>query len=445
MSATERSSPTPAATRVAVRRLEAHFPLVLLAGALIAFCLATPSRGQGASEAWKETLRKLRERQSGRSLRPRASRPAVPQKKVRRALLLGGGGARGAFQVGMLQGLVMDKGLDFQVIRGISVGSLNAAFLAMARDVPGDPGRSLENMREQVRRLEQVWTGMTGNESVYSKKFPGKLGLAFSGNNSLYSLEPLTRLLEESVSVEALRASGRDFAVGTVCLVHGDTVYWTPDTDQFLLKLRASGAIPLLFPPTYLRDGEHVLVDGAVRDVAPVSRVCEREDVDEVYILLTSKMEGKGATLSSILPESFEKWSRAPAVDILHRSVDLLTDEVLLGDLRSVCERMANHARLLAELDSLGPAGSGTSRGASRDAGLREARLLIQKLTGFPAGRTLPRVYLLAPRVFYGKDNSAMSFRPEAIGEAMAHGRSIGMRSSTWVDMEAVLERDASR
>ena len=50
----------------------------------------------------------------------------------KRALVLASGGARGAYQVGMLQELVVKRGLDFQIIRGVSVGALNAAFLAQA-------------------------------------------------------------------------------------------------------------------------------------------------------------------------------------------------------------------------------------------------------------------------------------------------------------------------
>ena len=38
-----------------------------------------------------------------------------------RALVLGGGGARGAFQVGMLLELVGTKQLDFTILRGVSV------------------------------------------------------------------------------------------------------------------------------------------------------------------------------------------------------------------------------------------------------------------------------------------------------------------------------------
>ena len=46
------------------------------------------------------------------------------------ALVMSGGGARGAFELGVLDYLIRDKGLDFQVITGVSVGALNAAMFA---------------------------------------------------------------------------------------------------------------------------------------------------------------------------------------------------------------------------------------------------------------------------------------------------------------------------
>ena len=43
-----------------------------------------------------------------------------------RAVVMSGGGAKGAFQVGALDYLIQDLGLDFQVIAGVSDGLLNA-------------------------------------------------------------------------------------------------------------------------------------------------------------------------------------------------------------------------------------------------------------------------------------------------------------------------------
>src|SRR2546425_9394207 len=49
-----------------------------------------------------------------------------------RALVLSGGGAKGAFEAGAVYHLVVHRGCDFTDLSGVSAGALNAAFLAQA-------------------------------------------------------------------------------------------------------------------------------------------------------------------------------------------------------------------------------------------------------------------------------------------------------------------------
>src|SRR3954452_2023661 len=64
------------------------------------------------------------------------------------AVMLTGGGARAAYQVGMLKGLATAfPDLTFQIITGVSAGAINAMFLA------AHPG----TLAERVARLENVW------------------------------------------------------------------------------------------------------------------------------------------------------------------------------------------------------------------------------------------------------------------------------------------------
>ncbi len=48
-----------------------------------------------------------------------------------RALVLSGGGAKGAYEVGALKYLLLDKETQYDIICGVSVGALNASFLSM--------------------------------------------------------------------------------------------------------------------------------------------------------------------------------------------------------------------------------------------------------------------------------------------------------------------------
>ena len=47
---------------------------------------------------------------------------------TRRALVLSGGGAKGSFQIGVMEELILNRGLDFEILCGVSVGALNASF-----------------------------------------------------------------------------------------------------------------------------------------------------------------------------------------------------------------------------------------------------------------------------------------------------------------------------
>ncbi len=178
-----------------------------------------------------------------------------------RALVLAGGGARGAYQAGMLQELVVNKELDFQILRGVSVGALNAAFLAQA----STQGNSLSNLKKKVESLYNLWRyEIKGNHSVYAER-GGFAGIVV-GKDSLYSLEPLRALIEKHVNLEYLRNSGRDFRVGTVSLVSARYNECGPDDPYFMDKLIASASIPVVFPYVDLKSAKDVLVDGGGKE-----------------------------------------------------------------------------------------------------------------------------------------------------------------------------------
>ncbi len=336
---------------------------------------------------------------------------------MRRALVLGGGGARGAFQVGMLQVLVGERGLDFQVLRGVSVGALNAAFLAQA---PTE-GDSLGHLHAKVAALTQLWRGIQGNHSIYGQR-PGGLAAVAAGADSLYTLEPLKKLIAAHVDLEALRRSGRDFAVGTVSLVSGRYREWQPADPQFLAKLLASAAIPVVFP--YVDTGEDVLVDGGVRDITPLGSAFAA-GADEIYVLLTSRVlpEADGSLPRTTVPEHrYQQWSdnwlgtKVGALDVLKRVVEILTDEVYLGDLRGALE----WNRLLAAAEKAVP-------------GLRgERRQELAQALASVGKRAVP-VKVLAPRVWYGQDNASTNFDPALIAQAIEHGREVAADERLWL------------
>src|SRR5436853_420120 len=101
---------------------------------------------------------------------------------MRRALVLSGGGAKGSWQVGACQHLIVERGLWFDVIAGVSAGAVNAATLAQARN-PDELAAELEHLRA-------VWLGLRGSRDVYRRRWLGALGTVLARRASRHSAAP---------------------------------------------------------------------------------------------------------------------------------------------------------------------------------------------------------------------------------------------------------------
>jgi NTE family protein len=323
----------------------------------------------------------------------------------------------------MLLELVGNQGLDFSILRGVSVGALNAAFLAQA-PLGSNPEESISNLKAQVGALNDLWThAIQGNYSVYAERPGGLAGLAL-GADSLYTIEPLRKLISEKISLEKLRSSGRDFAVGTVSLVSGKYLEWTPAEDDFLDKLIASAAIPVIFP--YVDTGDNILVDGGVRRITPLSLVF-KANPDEIYALLTSRMILQD---DCAWPESYPQWddnwlgTKVSGLVVLKRTVEILTDEIYLNDLSGALDWNAVAEKIVA----LGKAAAGLEL----PSGVAETVAGVLKAISSVNKRYVP-IHILAPQKWYGKDNSSTDFDPGYISAAIDHGRDIAANPNLWI------------
>ena len=211
-------------------------------------------------------------------------------------LIMTGGGARAAYQVGVLRALyeLLPRGVHnpFPIICGTSAGAINAAVLAT------DAG----NFRRGVRRLMTVWKNFHVHH-VYRADARGALGnsarwilAALSagrlagGAISLLDNSPLAGLLEHHVDFPAI---GRcveagdltAFAVTCSGYTSGQSVTFYQGRASLagwerarrvgvampigLPHLMASSALPFIFPP--VRINREYFGDGSMRQVAPVS------------------------------------------------------------------------------------------------------------------------------------------------------------------------------
>ena len=211
------------------------------------------------------------------------------------ALILPGGGARGAYQVGVLKAIrefCPGNASPFPVICGTSAGAINAAVLA-SHAHEFDIG---------VQRLEQFWSSMycarvyrTDAWSVFKSALHWALSLSFAGRlvanpRSLLDNAPLRQFLEESLRLEGLDtaidsghlrgltitasgyscASAISFFQGQADIEPWNRVRRHGQRAQLGVDhLLASAALPLLFPAVQI--GNEYFGDGGMRMLAPLS------------------------------------------------------------------------------------------------------------------------------------------------------------------------------
>lgn len=203
---------------------------------------------------------------------------------MKRALVLSGGGAKGAFQFGALRYVVenetggMPPAHYFNIISGVSVGALNGVMLAQNRF------EALTQLWENISS-RQVYQGNLAILRILCRLLFRRLGIL--------SNDPLKEMIQKQVSLGAVDQAHCDFMFGTVSIDSG--LYYSfhaqdfKDEAQFRAGILASAAMPVLWPPvtsltTRLGVVYHQLVDGGVRNVSPLGDVIDF-DPDEVVIV----------------------------------------------------------------------------------------------------------------------------------------------------------------
>jgi len=200
-----------------------------------------------------------------------------------RALVLGGGSLKGAFQAGAIQA-VLETGFEPDAIYGISVGSLNASFLANAA-----ARQSLEtgsiNWPKAGRDLFEFWIrNITKPEDVALIRSRFMLGFntLMSRFDGLLDNSPIQNLLKSHLDLEVLRKGPIMLKVGAVDIINGDMVYVDQHDENILDYIMASSALPFLMPSVAI-GGDHrkAFMDGGIREVAPL-RVAIEDGATEI-------------------------------------------------------------------------------------------------------------------------------------------------------------------
>jgi predicted acylesterase/phospholipase RssA len=176
-----------------------------------------------------------------------------------RALVLSGGGFRGAVQVPVIDHLCNLH--QYDAIYGTSVGALNGVMAAMGK----------------LDELWDLWNGVDG--------IGGFLKICLLPIKGLYSMKPMRKKIEQHVRLKDLQC---EFHAGLVSLNDGE--YYNMCSSEMKRNKElwdaiqgSSCIVPMMIPISMQISGEeHVVADGGFRNIIPVPKKHEFDHVDVV-------------------------------------------------------------------------------------------------------------------------------------------------------------------
>ncbi len=206
-----------------------------------------------------------------------------PDPRVHKALVLGGGSLKGAFQAGAVKA-ILESGFVPDTIYGISAGSLNATFLAneVARQ---EAENGQIDWPKAGRALMEFWLrNITQPQDVAVERSRFRTGYdtIMSRFDGFLDNSPIKNLISRTINLEQLRAGSVRVKVGAVDILNGDMVYAEAQDEHFLDYVFASSALPFLMPAVQI-GGDHrkAFMDGGLREVAPL-RVAIEDGASEI-------------------------------------------------------------------------------------------------------------------------------------------------------------------
>lgn len=216
------------------------------------------------------------------------------------ALVLSGGGSKGAFQLGALE-VLAEAGITYDCVAGVSVGALNGTMVACDR----------------LERLGTLWRTIERRD-VYRGTWPWVLFKVLAGRKGLYDNTPLLELIRREVDPEAI---DMPLEIGVVKLESGNYLTIAPSSPRFEELVFASTTIPIIWPPHEI--GGESFVDGGLRNITPLGDVIGHNP--RRIVIITTEPRDKPPA------------SRSPStiIDVAQRSLAIVLDETFQNDIRT--------------------------------------------------------------------------------------------------------------
>jgi len=248
-----------------------------------------------------------------------SSPPSLPPYETI-ALVLQGGGALGAYQAGVFEGL-FEAGIVPTALSGISIGALNIAIIA------GNPPenrvarlrefwqticqppcgtlfnnwveQSLFNVNDAARQLLGAWHAgsaiVNGQNGFFRPRMPppALLGQGDPAQTGYYDMRELKDTLQRLCDFDRINAGDMAVSIGAVNVRSGNFTYF----DNRRIRLRAehfmaSGALPPAFPAVEI-DGEYFW-DGGLVSNTPLANVLSAEPQRDTLVFQVDLWSARG-------------------------------------------------------------------------------------------------------------------------------------------------------
>lgn len=318
-------------------------------------------------------------------------------------LVLQGGGALGAYQVGVFEAL-HDAGIEPDWIIGTSIGAINGAIIA------GNAKETrLAKLSEFWSRVEHragsdllgFWTGLTSvfaNLATLSRGVPGffaphlpawldvhaPLGVEAA---AYYSVSPLAATLSSLVDIEQLNRCRPRLTVGAVNVRNGEMRYFdSRDGALSLQHVMASGALPPAFPAVRI-DGDPYW-DGGIYSNTPLEVVLDDNPRRDSVIFNVQVWNPEGPEPDSL----WQVMGRKKDIQYASRSKSHIVRQQQIHHLRHVIRELAKHV-----------------------AGKQRNSAAVLDLAGWGCGTTMHVVQLLAPGIDGEDHTKDIDFSPAGI------------------------------
>lgn len=189
------------------------------------------------------------------------------------AYVLGGGGIRGAVEIGMLRAL-LERGIHPDLVVGTSIGAINGALVA------SDPTPAV------IDRLLDAWTSPEAN-SVYGESLFSQFGRLVKTKTHLNSPRPLRHLLERALGADA-RFEDLEVPLQIVAASIERAAEHVFESGPLIEAILASASVPGLLPPT--RIGDEHFIDGGIVNSIPIEQAVDA-GARTIYVLQVGRIE----------------------------------------------------------------------------------------------------------------------------------------------------------